>query len=84
MESVDCEDLYVLRCQTVSFPFLQSFLKSDFFCSHLKRTTGGVMHLTNIDPGVSDQIYKLFSMILCANTLGQVHRMSSGCFNQRH
>lgn len=30
------------------------------------------MHLTNIDPGVADQIYKLFSMILCANTLGQV------------
>lgn len=32
---------------------------------------GGVMHLTNIDSGVADQIYKLFSMILCANTLGQ-------------
>ena len=29
------------------------------------------MHLTNIDSGVADQIYKLFSMILCANTLGQ-------------
>ncbi|CAJ1444241.1 unnamed protein product, partial [Effrenium voratum] len=32
---------------------------------------GGVLHLTNIDPGAADQIYKLFSMILCANTLGQ-------------
>mmetsp|Transcript_68988 Transcript_68988/g.122014 ORF Transcript_68988/g.122014 Transcript_68988/m.122014 type:complete len:776 (+) Transcript_68988:44-2371(+) len=32
---------------------------------------GGVLHMTNIDPAVSDQIYKLFSMILCANTLGQ-------------
>ncbi|CAK9086132.1 Probable alanine aminotransferase [Durusdinium trenchii] len=32
---------------------------------------GGVMQLTNIDPEVADQIYKLFSMILCANTLGQ-------------
>ncbi|CAJ1401677.1 unnamed protein product, partial [Effrenium voratum] len=31
----------------------------------------GVLHLTNIDPGAADQIYKLFSMILCANTLGQ-------------
>ena len=28
--------------------------------------------MTNIDPDVADQIYKLFSMILCANTLGQV------------
>ena len=27
--------------------------------------------MTNIDPDVADQIYKLFSMILCANTLGQ-------------
>ena len=32
------------------------------------------MHLTNIDSGVADQIYKLFSMILCANTLGQAHQ----------
>lgn len=32
---------------------------------------GGVLHLTNIDPAVNDQIYKLFSMILCSNTLGQ-------------
>jgi len=32
---------------------------------------GGVLHMTNIDPEVADQIYKLFSMILCANTLGQ-------------
>ena len=27
--------------------------------------------MTNIDADVADQIYKLFSMILCANTLGQ-------------
>ncbi|OLP89429.1 putative alanine aminotransferase, mitochondrial [Symbiodinium microadriaticum] len=32
---------------------------------------GGVLQMTNIDPDVADQIYKLFSMILCANTLGQ-------------
>eukprot|EP00933_Yihiella_yeosuensis_P022944 TRINITY_DN17953_c0_g1_i1.p1 TRINITY_DN17953_c0_g1~~TRINITY_DN17953_c0_g1_i1.p1 ORF type:complete len:539 (-),score=122.36 TRINITY_DN17953_c0_g1_i1:109-1725(-) len=32
---------------------------------------GGVLTLTNIDQDVADQIYKLFSMILCANTLGQ-------------
>jgi len=32
---------------------------------------GGVLTLTNIDEKVADQIYKLFSMILCANTLGQ-------------
>ncbi|CAE7548700.1 gpt [Symbiodinium natans] len=32
---------------------------------------GGVLHMTNIDADVADQIYKLFSMILCANTLGQ-------------
>merc|ERR1719171_1459299 len=32
---------------------------------------GGVLELTNIDPEVNDQIYKLFSMTLCANTLGQ-------------
>merc|ERR1719161_2088229 len=32
---------------------------------------GGLMHLTNIDEGVVDQIYKLFSMTLCSNTLGQ-------------
>merc|ERR1719316_2442179 len=32
---------------------------------------GGVMHLTNIDNGVNDQIYKLFSMTLCSNTFGQ-------------
>ncbi|CAE7566774.1 gpt [Symbiodinium pilosum] len=37
---------------------------------------GGVLHMTNIDPDVADQIYKLFSMILCANTLGQASMAS--------
>jgi alanine transaminase len=32
---------------------------------------GGVMHLTNIDQEVNEQIYKLFSMTLCSNTIGQ-------------
>jgi len=32
---------------------------------------GGVMQLTNIDTEVNDQIYKLFSMTLCSNTIGQ-------------
>merc|ERR1719160_2345881 len=32
---------------------------------------GGLMHLTNIDQDVNDQIYKLFSMTLCSNTIGQ-------------
>merc|ERR1712205_169659 len=32
---------------------------------------GGYMHMTHIDPDVVDQIYKLFSMTLCSNTLGQ-------------
>merc|ERR1719456_1788192 len=32
---------------------------------------GGYMHLTNIDAEVNDQIYKLFSMTLCSNTIGQ-------------
>eukprot|EP00746_Dinoflagellata_sp_MGD_P146307 gnl/MRDRNA2_/MRDRNA2_78802_c0_seq2.p1 gnl/MRDRNA2_/MRDRNA2_78802_c0~~gnl/MRDRNA2_/MRDRNA2_78802_c0_seq2.p1 ORF type:complete len:522 (-),score=116.87 gnl/MRDRNA2_/MRDRNA2_78802_c0_seq2:225-1790(-) len=32
---------------------------------------GGLMHLTNVDPEVNEQIYKLFSMTLCSNTLGQ-------------
>lgn len=31
----------------------------------------GYVHMTNIDGGAMDQIYKLFSMVLCANTLGQ-------------
>jgi alanine transaminase len=32
---------------------------------------GGYMHLTNIDNEVNEQIYKLFSMTLCSNTIGQ-------------
>lgn len=32
---------------------------------------GGYMHLENIDGDVVEQIYKLFSMCLCSNTLGQ-------------
>eukprot|EP01066_Platyproteum_vivax_P007216 Platyproteum_vivax@DN276_c0_g1_i1.p1 len=32
---------------------------------------GGLMHLHNIDPKVTEQIYKLFSVALCSNTLGQ-------------
>jgi alanine transaminase len=32
---------------------------------------GGVMHLQNIDEDVNEQIYKLFSMTLCSNTIGQ-------------
>lgn len=32
---------------------------------------GGYLHATNIDAGVLDQLYKLFSMTLCSNTLGQ-------------
>jgi len=32
---------------------------------------GGYMQLENIDPAVTDEIYKLFSMCLCSNTLGQ-------------
>jgi len=32
---------------------------------------GGYIHATNIDPLVLAQLYKLFSMNLCSNTLGQ-------------
>jgi len=32
---------------------------------------GGLMHLTNIDSDVNEQIYKLCSMTLCSNTIGQ-------------
>eukprot|EP01067_Filipodium_phascolosomae_P005421 Filipodium_phascolosomae@DN3501_c0_g1_i1.p1 len=32
---------------------------------------GGLMHCHNIDPAVMDQIYKLFSVSLCSNTVGQ-------------
>jgi alanine transaminase len=32
---------------------------------------GGYMHLTNIDPEVNEQIYKLMSMCLCSNVVGQ-------------
>ena len=54
-------------------------------CSCLACGTGGVMQLTNIDPEVADQIYKLFSMILCANTLGQAtkHQTSGKKLPQR-
>jgi alanine transaminase len=32
---------------------------------------GGVMHMENIDNEVNEQVYKLFSMTLCSNTIGQ-------------
>merc|ERR1712008_241113 len=32
---------------------------------------GGFVHCHNLDPGVSDQRYKLCSVNLCSNTLGQ-------------
>jgi len=32
---------------------------------------GGYLHATNIDSEVMDQLYKLMSMTLCSNTLGQ-------------
>jgi aspartate/methionine/tyrosine aminotransferase len=32
---------------------------------------GGYVHLDNIDAGVNDEMYKMFSMSLCSNTVGQ-------------
>jgi len=32
---------------------------------------GGYVHLDNIDQGVNEQLYKLLSMTLCSNTIGQ-------------
>ena len=65
--SAACEELLSCRCGMRCAIFVFSL------------PPGGVLHMTNIDPDVADQIYKLFSMILCANTLGQAGQAADSC-----